>query len=96
MDLELEPAVPPATLYHGTPESNLQAILEGGLLKMRRHHVHLSPDEATANAVGGRRGQTVVLSVNAGEMHRDGSVFYRSGNGVWLVESVPPRYLSRS
>ncbi len=96
VDLELEPAAPPATLYHGTPESNLQAILEGGLLKMRRHHVHLSPDEATAKAVGGRRGRPVVLTVNAGEMHRDGSVFYRSGNGVWLVESVPPRYLSRS
>jgi len=95
VDLELESAVPPATLYHGTPESNLQAILESGLRKMRRHHVHLSPDEATARAVGGRRGRPVVLSVDAEGMHHDGSVFYRSGNGVWLVDGVPPRYLVR-
>ncbi|MGZ3674039.1 MAG: RNA 2'-phosphotransferase, partial [Ktedonobacterales bacterium] len=26
-------------------------------------------------------------------MHADGHVFYRSDNGVWLVDSVPPRYL---
>ena len=95
VDLELESAVPPATLYHGTPKSNLQAILECGLRKMRRHHVHLSPDEATARAVGGRRGRPVVLSVDAEGMHREGCVFYRSGNGVWLVDGVPPRYLAR-
>ncbi len=94
VDLELEPATPPATLYHGTPERNLTAILQDGLLKMRRHHVHLSPDEATARTVGARRGRPVALAVDAEKMHRDGYVFYRSGNGVWLVEHVPPRYLS--
>lgn len=95
VDLELEPATPPATLYHGTPERNLTALMRDGLLKMRRHHVHLSPDEATARVVGGRRGRPVVLAVDAQKMHRDGHAFYRSGNGVWLVEHVPPRYLSR-
>lgn len=95
VDLDLEPSPPPATLYHGTPERNLPVILSKGLLKMRRHHVHLSPDGATARAVGGRRGRPVILAVDAGRMHRDGHVFYRSGNGVWLVEHVPARYLSR-
>ncbi len=95
VDLELEPATPPATLYHGTPERNLTAIMQDGLLKMRRHHVHLSPDEATTRAVGARRGRPVVLAVDAQKMHRDGYAFYRSGNGVWLVKHVPPRYLSR-
>ena len=95
VDLELEPATPRATLYHGAPERNLSAILKEGLLKMRRHHVHLSPEEAMAEAVGARRGRPIVLAVDAGEMHRDGYVFYRSGNGVWLVEHVPSRYLSR-
>lgn len=94
VDLELEPAAPPARLYHGTPERNLAAIMQDGLLKMRRHHVHLSSDEATARAVGARRGRPVVLAVHAREMHRDGFVFYRSGNGVWLVQHAPPRYLS--
>jgi putative RNA 2'-phosphotransferase len=95
VDLLLEPAEPPPLLYHGTPERNLEAILRGGLQSMGRHCVHLSRDEATADHVGCRRGQPVVLSVDASAMRRDGWEFYRSGNGVWLVEHVPPRYLSR-
>lgn len=95
VDLDLEPAKPPEMLYHGTPERNLTAITRDGLLKMRRHHVHLSPDEATARAVGVRRGRPVLFAVHAEKMHHDGYVFYRSGNGVWLVEHVSPRYLSR-
>ena len=95
VDLDLEPAKPPEMLYHGTPERNLTAITRDGLLKMRRHHVHLSPDEATARAVGVRRGRPVLFAVHAEKMHHDGYVFYRSVNGVWLVEHVSPRYLSR-
>ncbi|CAA9448764.1 MAG: RNA:NAD 2'-phosphotransferase [uncultured Rubrobacteraceae bacterium] len=95
VDLELEPAPPPAILYHGTPERNVDEILQSGLLKMRRHHVHLSPDEATARVVGARRGRPVVLAVAADEMYHHGYSFYRSGNEVWLVEHVPPGYLSR-
>ncbi len=45
--------------------------------------------------VSARWGHPVMLAVAAGEMHRAGDVFYRSGNGVWLVEHVPPVYLSR-
>jgi len=48
VDLQLEPAEPPAELFHGTPERNLAAVLRDGLYKMARHHVHLSPDIATA------------------------------------------------
>ena len=95
VDLLLEPVEPPAELYHGTPERNLKVILRGGLQSMGRHHVHLSPDEATAAVVGRRRGRPLVLAVDAHAMRRDGWEFYRSGNGVWLVEHVPPRYLSR-
>lgn len=71
VDLLLEPAEPPE-LYHGTPECNLEAILQGGLQSMGRHHIHLSPDEATAEVVGQRRGRPVVLAVNARAMRRDG------------------------
>lgn len=95
VDLELRPVEPPARLFHGTAEATVAAILREGLLKMERHHVHLSGDEATARKVGGRRGRSVVLVVDAAAMRADGLVFFRADNGVWLVDHVPPRYLSR-
>ena len=42
-----------------------------------------------------RHGIPVVFLVDASAMARDGHVFYRSANDVWLVEHVPPQYLRR-
>jgi len=71
----------------------LASIRARGLMKGARHHVHLSADEATALRVGGRRGKPIVLIVRAREMAAAGHVFYRSDNGVWLVDAVPAEYL---
>ncbi len=92
-DLQLEPVTPPDILYHGTPAASVETILRQGLSRMARHHVHLSPTIATAEIVGRRRGRPVVLQVDAASMSRDGYLFYRSENGVWLTDQVPPRYL---
>jgi len=94
VELELKKEVPPFVLYHGTVEKFLPAIRKSGLLKMNRHHVHLSKDLATAMNVGGRRGTPVILTVNARKMYADGYAFYLSENGVWLTESVPPEYIA--
>jgi putative RNA 2'-phosphotransferase len=94
VDLELTAADPPELLYHGTAAASLPAILSGGLLKMRRHHVHLSKDIATALRVGARHGKPVVLAVAANKMTADGFRFFVSANGVWLVDHVPPNYLT--
>lgn len=93
VDLGLEPAEPPAYLYHGTMARFLDAIRAEGLRPMNRHDVHLSRDRETATRVGARRGRPVVLAVDAGAMHRDGHTFRVSANGVWLTEAVPTRYL---
>ncbi|MFG3662279.1 RNA 2'-phosphotransferase [Streptomyces sp. NPDC047706] len=93
VDLALPQATPPPYLYHGTVASNLDAIRAEGLRPMNRHHVHLSADRETATRVGARRGRPVVLTVDAGAMHRAGHVFQVSANGVWLTKAVPPRYL---
>lgn len=61
---------------------------------MARHHVHLSPDLQTAIKVGSRRGQPVILVVDAARMTADGHVFMVSSNGVWLTDAVPVAYLS--
>jgi putative RNA 2'-phosphotransferase len=93
VDLELQPVPPPAVLYHGTGRGSVPAILQSGLKKMARHHVHLSADTATATRVGARHGQPVVFAVDAAAMQRDGFTFFCSANGVWLVDHVPALYL---
>ena len=95
VDLQLEEREPPETLYHGTVERFLSSILEAGLVRGKRHHVHLSKDVETARKVGSRRGKPVILQVDAGRMHREGHKFLLSANGVWLIETVPRGYLSR-
>jgi putative RNA 2'-phosphotransferase len=93
IDLQLEPQTPPDLLYHGTGEKSVVAILQSGLQKMSRHHVHLSKDIETARKVGMRHGRPAILIVDAAAMHQAGTPFYCSENGVWLVEHVPPEYL---
>jgi putative RNA 2'-phosphotransferase len=93
VDLQYTPQTPPELLYHGTPERSVGAIRTTGLDKGQRHHVHLSPDPQTAANVGQRRGRPVVLTIRSGDMHRQGHVFYRSANGVWLVDHVPPQFI---
>jgi len=95
VDLALQPQMPPETLFHGTVEKFMMAIFREGLRKGRRHHVHLSGDRGTAAKVGERRGKPIILTVAAGEMHQAGHAFFLSGNGVWLVDEVPPAFIKR-
>jgi len=95
VDLQLEAAVPPDLLFHGTGERAVKLIEASGLLRMGRHHVHLSEDVETARRVGARRGKPVVFAVDAARMSRAGHVFHLSANGVWLVELVPAAFLSK-
>jgi putative RNA 2'-phosphotransferase len=93
VDLQLEPAEPPALLFHGTPVGNRELVQTKGLLKMGRHHVHLSADVPTAIKVGARKGKPIVFVVDAAAMRQAGHLFYRSANGVWLADAVPPEFL---
>lgn len=95
VDLQLLPTPPPAVLYHGTGHKTADAVEAEGLRKMARHHVHLSADTETARNVGARHGKPVVFAVDAAAMSAEGILFYVSDNGVWLVDEVPARFLSR-
>ncbi|MEH2071220.1 MAG: RNA 2'-phosphotransferase [Nostoc sp.] len=95
VDLQLQPIAPPDQLYHGTGHKSVESILETGLRKMSRHHVHLSQDITTAQIVGARHGKPVVFLVDAAAMHQAGYIFYCSENAVWLVDGVPPEYLHK-
>ena len=95
VDVELPVTEPPETLYHGTARRFAASIEAQGLLPQSRLYVHLSPDQETAEKVGRRHGEPVIYLVDAGQMHRDGSLFYLSANGVWLTKTVPAPYLKR-
>ena len=91
--LGLEAMDPPEMLYHGTSEGFIDSIRREGLVKGRRHHVHLSTEVGMAINVGQRHGKPAVLAIDAQTMNSNGHVFYRSTNGVWLTDSVPVRYI---
>lgn len=95
VDITFEPRTPPAFLYHGTTTTFVDSILQDGLKKMNRHHVHLSLSLETAIAVGSRHGQVAMLQVNSHQMHADGFLFYCSANDVWLTDHVPARYIEQ-
>ncbi len=96
VDVELKKTAPPAVLYHGTGAKYVPAILREGLKPQTRLYVHLSPDTATALAVGRRHGSPVVFTIDAKKMAEDGYEFFLSVNGVWLTREVPVRYMTRT
>ena len=95
VDVELQEAVPPAVLYHGTAEKYVRSIDEKGLLPQSRLYVHLSEDLETAKKVGLRHGRLVVYTVDCAKMAEDGYQFYLSANHVWLTKAVPAVYLKK-
>jgi len=95
VDLGLEKIEPPDLLYHGTAERNLNQILESGIKKMNRRHVHLSKDLESAKKVGQRHGKPAVIVIDAERMYEDGKKFFLSGDETYLTEYVHPRYFTR-
>ena len=93
VDLELRPQAPPPVLYHGTTARFVAGILDQGLRKGKRHHVHLSQSLDTAHQVGQRRGSVVILQIDAESMQQRGHLFYCSANQVWLSDFVPPEFI---
>ncbi|MBN8640822.1 MAG: RNA 2'-phosphotransferase [Flavobacteriales bacterium] len=93
VDLNLNESKPNDFLYHGTVEKFLDAIKKEGLQKMSRQHVHLSKDIETAVKVGSRRGNPIILKINAPKMVANGFKFYLSENKVWLTDAVPSEYI---
>ena len=73
-----------ACAAHGVPLT--RAELEAIVATSDKQRFALSAD-------GARRGRPVVLVVRAAEMAAAGHVFFKSDNGVWLVDHVPVEFL---
>ncbi|MDU1891779.1 MAG: RNA 2'-phosphotransferase [Dysgonomonas sp.] len=96
IDLGLTPVEPPEFLFHGTAERSYASIMEDGIKRVSRQHVHLSKDKETAHKVGSRHGRPIILTILSGQMYRDGFEFFVSENGVWLTDYVEAKYISVS
>lgn len=98
--LTLNPVEPPHSLFHGTAIGNKLGILKNGILKMNRHHIHLSEDKDTAISVGMRHAKKKenlwIISISAKLMDFEGYKFYKTENDVWLVDHVPPSYINNA
>lgn len=95
---ELQSAVPPALLYHGTTVQAYQLIRStGAISKMERHAVHLQAQPRTAwkSALRWKK-NPVLLVIDAEKMAADGYAFGVSLNGVWCTETVPVSYIKEA
>jgi len=84
---------PPEILYHGTSVKSVESILNTGIEKRSRSHVHLSYDIQTAINVGSRHGKPAVFLVQAKRMFMYKFEFFLSDNGVWLTNYVPAEFI---
>ena len=92
----------PDLAVHGSYSEHAQAILEQGLSRMDRHHIHLAKGLLGEKGVisGMRRSAELFIWVNVHEAIRGGLVFYESANGVILCSGrdgdgrIPSTYFS--
>lgn len=91
---ELKTFTPTGDVFHGTKRSFLDSIMESGLKPMSRNFVHLSTTVDTAEIVANRRkGESVILLIDAVRMVEEGYSLRISENGVVLTEFVPARFI---
>ncbi|XP_007052074.2 PREDICTED: tRNA 2'-phosphotransferase 1 isoform X1 [Theobroma cacao] len=86
---------------HGTYKRNLESILESGLKRMKRLHVHFSSGLPTDGEVisGMRRDVNVLIFLNVRKALEEGMKLYISDNKVILTEGfdgvVPVKYFEK-
>jgi putative RNA 2'-phosphotransferase len=94
IDIKLTPESPPEFLYHSTCSRFMDTIESKGLSKMSRQHVHLCGDIRSAHEVGRKHRKPIILEVAARLMESHRFQFFKSEDGIWLTEAVPPDYLN--
>uniref|UniRef100_UPI0037E798B9 tRNA 2'-phosphotransferase 1 isoform X2 n=1 Tax=Semicossyphus pulcher TaxID=241346 RepID=UPI0037E798B9 len=107
-DLELKPVLAgspdcPAEAVHGSYLRNWSSILQQGLSRMQRTHIHLAPGLPGEEGVisGMRRDCDLAVYIDVPKALADGIEFFWSENGVLLTTGdtegkLLPKYFSRA
>eukprot|EP01038_Epipyxis_sp_PR26KG_P010571 gene10571-14199_t len=85
-------------LYHGTETRFISSILESGLMRMKRKHIHcvqhIKEEEQTS---GFKSKSQTIIEIDMMKCMNDGMIFYLSSNQVVLTEGfdgiIPPEYI---
>ena len=71
------------------------SIQQGGIPTHTHTFLGTTSDQSVNHThSGGSLSLTIVFKINANQMYKDGYKFYKSEDGVWLTDNVPPKYLS--
>lgn len=85
----------PEVLFHGTDKKNIDNIKKEGLKRMNRLHVHLATNEEQAIKSAKRwGGKGLICVIDSDKMYKDGYVFFKSKNNVYLIDHIPAKYIS--
>lgn len=104
VEYENTPIEPPEYLYHGTNDFVLKSIVQEGLKPMNRKFVHLAVNQNDAyfycnklkyNVLYNRRYWPVLLRVKAKEAYKDGILFYKEAEDIYVSEPIPWKYIER-
>lgn len=96
VDVNLEDVTKlPEVLFHGTDKKNIDNIKKEGLKRINRLHVHLTTNEEQAIKSAKRWGRKgLICVIDSDKMYKDGYVFSKSKNNVYLIEHIPAKYIS--
>lgn len=80
MELLTEPIT---DCYHATDKKSLKSIIDSGLNKMGRMHIHFTNDPTML-----RKGKKIMVGIKMEEAMNDGIKFYRAANGIILSPGI--------
>ncbi len=98
--VEVDPDLPtdniPDVLYYPVTGEEAAIVLEVGLRPSDRKKVHLSKTAEDAHSAGSvRTPEPIILAIDAKRACSEGLVIRRAGKTVYVVDQVPPEYLTR-
>jgi putative RNA 2'-phosphotransferase len=96
IEIENQPLIPPAKLFHATASNYWDKIKKEGLHKMKRNYVHLSTNKQGAVEIAAKKYKGILLlQVEALKASENGVLFYSNNRDlIWLCKHIQPQYIS--